>query len=162
MSSGIFRRIAQIIRYIGVTSDNTISRETSILATKISCGLGLIGLGTHAAYETFGETDEIIQIASKYKMNSNGFTDFMVIDTQGRHFNVNNSFWYWKWDSIEDWVNVETNTEKKITINYYGYRIPFLGMFPNVVEISSNSALELGEKEKKKLDRTDILKHTHV
>ena len=86
----------------------------------------------------------------------------MIVDNDGKHYNVSNSFWYWKWDSIEDWANVETNIEKKITVIYYGYRIPFLGMFPNIVEISSNSALELGEKEKIKIDRIDKLKHTHI
>ena len=28
----------------------------------------------------------------------------MVIDSYGNHYNVNNSFWYWKWISIEDLV----------------------------------------------------------
>lgn len=159
MSSGIFRRIAQIIRYIGVTSDNTISRETSILATKISCGLGLIGLGTHAAYATFGETDEIIQIASKYKMNRNGFTDFMVIDTQGRHFNVNNSFWYWKWDSIEDWHMLIPGD--KVNIKYYGWRWPVYGLFPNIV--SSKKTIDL--KVKPTIEDKDFLARalvTHI
>jgi hypothetical protein len=131
MSSGILRKITQIIRYIGVTGDNTISRETSILATKLSLGLGFIGVGAHGIYALFSETDEKIQIASKYKMTRNGFTDFMVIDTQGRHFNVNNSFWYWKWDSIEDWHMLIPSD--KVNIKYYGWRSPVYGLFPNIV-----------------------------
>ena len=131
MSSGIIRRFAQLIRYIGVTGDNTISKETSILATKISLGLGFIGVGAHATYALFSETDETIQIGSKYKMERNGFTDFMVIDTQGRHFNVNNSFWYWKWDSVEDWHMLIPSD--KVNIKYYGWRWPVYGLFPNIV-----------------------------
>jgi hypothetical protein len=131
MSSGIIRKISQIIRYIGVTGDNTISKETSILATKISLGLGFIGVGAHATYAIVTEKDEAIQIASKYKMVRNGFTEFMVIDTQGRHFNVNNSFWYWKWDSVEDWhMLIPSN---KVNIKYYGWRWPIYGLFPNIV-----------------------------
>jgi len=116
----------------------------------------------HGAFALATNKREEICVTKKYKYDTNGFTNFMIVDNKGRHFNVNNSFWYWKWDSIEDWANVETNTEKKITVNYYGYRIPFLGMFPNVVEISSNSTLELGEKDKIKIDRIDKLKHTYI
>ena len=64
-------------------------------------------------------------------MNRRGYTEFMVIDNKGRHFNVNNSFWYNKWNSLEDWHNIKENGE--INIKYYGWRIPFLGLFPNIV-----------------------------
>ena len=57
----------------------------------------------------------------------------MVIDDKGRHFNVNNSFWYWKWDAIEDWSNINVINNNKIRVSYYGYRIPILGIFPNIV-----------------------------
>lgn len=131
MSSGIFRRIVQIVRHIGITSDNAVSRETSILATKISCGLGLIGVGVHASYAVFSDTDEDIKVIKKYSMIRNGFTDFMIIDSQGRHFNVNNSFWFWKWDSVEDWHNIKEGDI--IHIKYYGWRWPVYGLFPNIV-----------------------------
>lgn len=119
---------------------------------------------SHGAFALATNKNEEICVTNKYKYDTNGFTNFMIVDNKGRHFNVNNSFWFWKWDSIEDWANVETNIEKKITVNYYGYRIPFLGMFPNIVGISPNvdSKLEEKEKEKAKLARTDILKHTHI
>ena len=55
----------------------------------------------------------------------------MIVDNYGKHYNVNNSFWYWKWDSIEDWHKIQLNT--KMTVKYYGYRIAHLGLFPNVV-----------------------------
>ena len=42
----------------------------------------------------------------------------MVIDSYGNHYNVNNSFWYWKWDSIEDWSSIEAN--KNLNMKYYG------------------------------------------
>lgn len=43
-----------------------------------------------------------ITIVKKYKFNRNGFTEFMVIDKNDNHYNVNNSFWHWKWDAIEN------------------------------------------------------------
>ena len=155
MSRHFFYRLFPMFKSIikGTKTDPLISLYFSI---GITYGHGAFALATNVREE--------ICITKKYKYDTNGFTNFMIVDDKGRHFNVNNSFWYWKWDSIEDWANIETNTNKKININYYGYRIPFLGMFPNVVRISSNSTLELelGEKEKRKSDRIDIIKHTHV
>lgn len=54
----------------------------------------------------------------------------MIIDTSNKHYCVNNSFWYWKWNSIEDYYNLKEN--KKINIRYYGFRIPLFGIFPNI------------------------------
>ena len=54
----------------------------------------------------------------------------MIIDQNGKHYNVNNSFWFWKWNSNEDWHKIQ-NTE--INIKYYGWRIPLFGVFPNIV-----------------------------
>lgn len=88
-------------------------------------------IGSHCAYALSTEKTEWINFVKKYKMVRNGFTEFMVIDDKGRHFNVNNSLWYWKWDSIEDWHKIEPN--KKIFIKYYGWRWPIFGLFPNIV-----------------------------
>ena len=85
----------------------------------------------------------------------------MIVDDQGRHFNVNNSFWYWKWNAIEDWTNIKLDTT--LVVRYYGYRIPFLGMFPNVVEVSANSENKLEEIKEKKIKRVDVLlSHIHI
>jgi hypothetical protein len=89
----------------------------------------LVGHGIYA-YSTKAN-DEIV-VTKKYKMNRNGFTDFMIIDDKGRHFNVNNSLWYWKWDSIEDWHRIKENSEEKLLIKYYGWRVPVFGLFPNI------------------------------
>ncbi len=93
---------------------------------------------SHLIY-TLGTThNETINIKHKYKFDTNGFTNFMVIDDNNKHYNVNNSLWYWKWDSIEDWNSIETNKTNetnKLSVKYYGLRIPFLGFFPNIVKI---------------------------
>jgi hypothetical protein len=103
-------------------SNQFIKIKFGVLAT-ILCG--------HGVYTFSTKTNEQITIVKKYKMNRHGYTDFMVIDDKGRHFNVNNSLWFWKWDSIEDWYNI---TEKeKILIKYYGWRVPSLGLFPNII-----------------------------
>jgi hypothetical protein len=69
----------------------------------------------------------------------------MIIDENNKHYNVNNSFWYWKWNSIEDWSTLREN--ESINIKYYGYRIPFLGFFPNIV-CSKDEVLEKNNETK--------------
>jgi hypothetical protein len=99
------------------------------LKTVVSTGI----LAGHCAYALLTEQKDAIFVVKKYKINRNGFTDFMLIDDKGRHFNVNNSYWYWKWDSIEDWHKINEKSEEKLFIKYYGWRVPFLGLFPNIV-----------------------------
>jgi hypothetical protein len=116
----------------------------------------------HGSFALATNKTEEICVAKKYKYVSNGFTNFMIVDTNGRHFNVNNSFWYWKWDAIEDWTNIKKG-ENKIFVSYYGYRIPFLGMFPNVVEVSSNLTPRLEERKERRKKRVDVLlSHIHI
>lgn len=85
----------------------------------------------HLIYVASTRNEDEIVIHNKYKFTCNGFTNFMIIDQTGKHYNVNNSLWFWKWDSVEDWCKL--NKGDKINIQYYGYRIPFLGVFPNIV-----------------------------
>ena len=99
-------------------------------------GLSTIGFATavllgHCSYALGTVENKIIQINKKYLFDRNGFTEFMIVDDNGKHYNINNSLWYWKWDSIEDWHKLEPN--KKIIIKYYGWRVPLFGMFPNIV-----------------------------
>jgi len=121
-------------------------------------GTSIIFTYAHGTFSLGTNKTEEICITKKYKYVVNGFTNFMIVDNKGRHFNVNNSFWYWKWDSIEDWTNIQLSNEKnnKIFVSYYGYRIPFLGMFPNIIDFPPN--LDINSKEKK----IDIMKHIHV
>jgi hypothetical protein len=119
----------------------------------------------HGSFALATNKTEEICVAKKYKYVSNGFTNFMIVDTNGRHFNVNNSFWYWKWDAIEDWTNIlkEGKGQEVIAVSYYGYRIPFLGMFPNVVEVSANLENKLEERKEKRRKRVDVLlSHIHI
>ena len=81
----------------------------------------------------------------------------MIVDDKGRHFNINNSFWYWKWDAIEEWNNIQEQKETTLFVSYYGYRIPFLGLFPNLVHIST----QLDKGINIRIEKRDILKHLH-
>lgn len=61
----------------------------------------------------------------------------MVIDGNGNHYRINNSLWYNKWDSIEEFSRI--NIDDVITIETYGYRIPFLGTFPNIIHVGRDA-----------------------
>jgi len=123
----------------------------TVLGTSVvlTYGHGMFALATNKK--------EKICVTKKYTYVFNGYTNFMIVDYKGRHFNVNNSFWYWKWDAIEEWTNIQEK-ETTLVVSYYGYRIPFLGLFPNIVEFPTH--LENVKKEKK--EKGDILKHLHV
>ena len=90
-------------------------------------------------------------------MNINGFTEFMIIDDKGRHFNVNNSLWYWKWNSIEEWHKIDSN--KELLIQYYGWRWPTFGLFPNIVMLNNEQFLNpIMDKRHNVFENTKIAK----
>jgi len=93
-----------------------------------------ICIGTHALYSFSTQKIDNILIKQLYKYNKNGNTNFMLIDNNDKHYNVNNSFWYCKWNAVEDWNKLKIGD--KINIKYYGYRIPVFGIFPIIVSIN--------------------------
>ena len=116
---------------------------------KIQVGLSVTILGGHSLYAYGTKSTNEIYVNNKYMYTQNGFTEFMIIDNSGKHYNVNNSFWYWKWNSIEDWNNI--NSGDTLNIKYYGYRIPLFGIFPNIVHIQNISS-ESFETQKQKVN----------
>lgn len=95
---------------------------------------------THGVYALGTSKSEKSKIVKKYKMVRNGFTEFMIIDEQGKHYNINNSFWYWKWNSIEDWNNIKEGDE--LYFKYYGWRVHVFGLFPNIYMSDSSKFLD--------------------
>jgi hypothetical protein len=92
--------------------------------------LFICGSFIHLSYSLGTSDYKYSKIRKKYKMVRNGFTDFMIITDDEKHYNVNNSLWYWKWNSIEDFHKMQEGDT--IYFNYYGWRIDFLGIFPNI------------------------------
>lgn len=87
-------------------------------------------------YAIFTREEKKIIVKKKYTFDRSGFTDFMIIDSNGKHYNLNNSLWYWKWDSIEDWHSIKE--EQNLNTLTYGLRVPILGLFPNIVSCRYN------------------------
>ena len=109
--------------------------------------LSVVSLGGNACYAYGTNKNKIICIHKKYQFTRNGFTQFMIVDKNGNHYNVNNSVFYWKWDSIEDWNKMETSAEKdhdkaNYDIKYYGWRVPLLGLFPNIIMSDQSKLLD--------------------
>ena len=128
MSNNIFKIINNTIKlcFFKNTTYKHLDRNEKI----ISSFLFVCGSLGHLFY-TLGTSDyKNSTIVKKYKMVINGSTYFMIITDDNKHYNVNNSLWYWKWNSIEDWHKM--NTGDIIYFKYYGWRIDFLGIFPNI------------------------------
>jgi len=113
-----------------------------------------VGLTGHALYSYGTLQKSTIKVEKLYTYTQSSNTQFMIIDENDKHYNVNNSFWYWKWDSIEDWHTLRENDS--INIQYYGYRIPFLGFFPNIVCSKNSSIKDVPESNNNvELSKTD-------
>ena len=137
------RNFRRIFTYLDMVFDNKCCSGNNN-KKYLTLGIKFVILGTvtsiHGAYALTTNQVEKTIIIKKYTMVRNGFTEFMVIDNKDRHFNINNSLWYWKWNSIEDWSNIKEGDE--IRLKYYGWRIPILGLFPNVYMSASDKFLD--------------------
>jgi hypothetical protein len=126
MSSTIFKVIDRAVKLL---FPRALAKNQELIP--YHAAVCLFGTGVHAGYAYLTEKKEEIHVLDMYMMVQNGTTSFMVVDQTGRHFNVNNSLWYWKWDSIEDWKAIKQG--RPTYVQYYGWRSPFFGLFPNIV-----------------------------
>lgn len=97
----------------------------------ISLALGVSTSLLHGVYALTTSTSKSTTIKDTYQFDRMGMTNFMLVDESGNHYRMSNSVWYWKWDTIED-VYKNRIKDSQIDINYYGWRIPVLGIFPNI------------------------------
>ena len=67
-------------------------------------GIGVLGVMSciHAAYAYSTVGTKVITIKQSYDYVSHGTTRLMVVDSDGQHYKMSNSLWYWKWDTLED------------------------------------------------------------
>jgi hypothetical protein len=105
-----------------------------MLKTILSYKAILLGplITCHAVYTSLTSKNTEVRVKNKYKYVKGGFTHFMIVDDKDVHYNIHNSFWYGKWNAVEDWTNIDIG--EHLRIKYYGYRVPLFGMFPNVVD----------------------------
>ena len=128
--------------YVGtlVTSARTAGPWTADGINELARAIKLTAAAAtaHFCFAMSTQEDKTIIVSQKYQfVSSSGSTNFMVIDERGKHYNVNNSFWFGKWDSLEDWH--ELREQCPAAVQVYGWRVPFLGMFPTIVQSKSTS-----------------------
>ena len=129
MSRNFLHILTDILKTIGASSTGKPNIEWN--ATLLFGAAGIHSLYTYGTSNT-----EDITVVNKYDMVLHGHTRFMIRDDKGRHYAVNNSYWYWKWDSVEDWVAIKKGD--RIQVKYYGIRAPLFGVFPNIVSTKLN------------------------
>ena len=126
MSSTLYTLLLSVLRGLTVP-DRDLPRTTSLRALAVVGGAGI-----HGAYVYSTKKQETIYVLDTYQRVHCGSTFFMVVDGEGRHFNVGNSMWFWRWDAVEDWHRIQRGYP--LTIKRYGWRIPPLGLFPTIVK----------------------------
>lgn len=120
---------------------NILSYKAIFLGPLLSC---------HFLYINYSCNKKELIVKDKYTYVKAGFTHFMIIDHNNIHYNIHNSFWYGKWDSVEDWTNIKIG--EHLRVKYYGYRFPLFGMFPNIVDTKH-------DEDSDKIKATEILKN---
>jgi len=118
MSRSFYSKILKPLVKSFKSDVNSLEPEFTNLVNLAVGTISTVTILGHCAYAFVTVENKNIVIKRKYKFNRNGFTEFMVIDENDKHYNVNNSLWHWKWDSIEDWNKLEPN--KEFNIKYYG------------------------------------------
>lgn len=70
----------------------------------------------------------------------------MINDNENKQFIIPMSLWYWQWDAPEIWCKAEEN--KTYNITTYGYRIPMLCIYPNIIKIQKDDKIDLPNIQK--------------
>lgn len=131
MSNHLFRILGRFIHTMGQSMSKLPPHSAEYYTTALVFGGGG---GCHLAYAYLTKQQETVSVSDKYTMVREGYTEFMVVDNKARHFNVNTSLWYWKWDAAEEWAAIRPGETLHFT--YYGVRVPWAGLFPNVVRVA--------------------------
>jgi hypothetical protein len=87
------------------------------------------GVALKTAYAINTRVCKTINVESKYEFVKNGSTKFMVIDDTGEHFEMKNSYLFWKWTAAQDFQHLKMG---KTRFEMYGSRIPLLGVYPTI------------------------------
>ena len=90
-------------------------------------------IGLNILYILLTKKSKKIIIKKKLTIVSYGFTKYIIIDTNNNIFEINNSVWFGKFNSLDDWIKINLN--KKYNINYYGLPNSIFGTKYQIVDI---------------------------
>ena len=77
-------------------------------------------------------TTEVITIKNKERIAEDGDGKYLIF-TKNEVFENTDSFLMWKFDSSDVYNNLEVGNTYTVKVNWY--RIPFLSMYRNILEI---------------------------
>lgn len=114
----------------------TTNRAYTIPLSEMKNRVGLIGAGllVHANYAYGTRREETHTIDNKYQIVSLGQTHYALSTTKGEQLLIPHSLWYWQWAVPEQWQALPVGKEVQLTT--YGYRIPWAGVYKQVVAVN--------------------------
>ena len=100
--------------------------------------IGLLLISPIIAYST----DELVVFNVKDKErvvtgSGDSMTSKYLVYTDKGVYENTDTIWYWKWNSSDVYNDLEVG--KTYQVKVYGFRIPFLSWYKNVVEVVSSN-----------------------
>ena len=89
---------------------------------------------TSMMYSYFTSFEKIITVKEKDSMKTGKYGKNIVSDTDGNVYTIENSIFYDFFTAMELFTKIELNQAYKI--KGFGYRIPILGIYPNIISAS--------------------------
>jgi hypothetical protein len=102
-----------------------------ILIYKIFFFIILVLIIINLIYAYATKKNKIITIKNSTYFRQSKYGYNLISDKDNNIYQVKNSIYYLFFNSAELYQQLEVN--KTYNITYYGYRIPFLNMYPNII-----------------------------
>ncbi len=93
--------------------------------------IGLLALSPLYAYHT--DKEITCTIASKERIVKSNSSKYLIF-CEDEVLQNTDSLWYWKWNSSDFYRELKEGEEYNLRV--YGWRIPFLSMYSNIIEIN--------------------------
>ena len=80
-------------------------------------------------------TDEVVTctVEEKERVNKQDSSKYLIFCEEQVLENTD-SLWYWKWNSSDFYRDIKVGETYEVRV--YGWRIPFLSMYQNIIEIT--------------------------
>lgn len=151
---GLLQPISHLARvFIKSSKSKAENTDTEILILGAILG---VGSAMHAAYAYGTERKEIITVNDKYQLFRGMSMQMIKTNNDDTHYAVPSSVWFWQFKSPELWRSLEVG--KTYTVQSYGWRMPLLGMFPNIVDAREIQHMPISSSE---LKETKEMKDIH-
>ena len=105
------------------------------IITIILTVIGLLLLLFSGALYSYGTKAEVgCLVKEKERIVSENSSKYLIFCAD-RVLENTDSLWYWKFDSSDFYKDIDKGKEYNFTV--YGWRVPFLSMYQNIIEIKN-------------------------